>query len=136
MSPDGQLAALGHTVVVISGSYSHLFTRQPSTTGTYSVESVGGLTYRWVQGAANRRAISVRRVLNMLVFMARLYRLPVRRLPRRTRSSSRRRRSSRSCLLSVGRGAARPGSSSRFVMSGRSRSRNWVGCLNAIRLSR
>ncbi len=77
-----ELAALGHTVVVISGSYSHLFTRQPSTTGTHSVENVGGLTYCWVKVPYYRRAISVRRVLNMLVFMARLYRLPVRRLPR------------------------------------------------------
>jgi glycosyltransferase involved in cell wall biosynthesis len=75
------LAALGHTVVVISGSYSHLFTRQPSTTGTYSVEEVGGLTYCWVKVPSYRRATSVRRVLNMLVFMARLYRLPVGRLP-------------------------------------------------------
>jgi len=76
-----ELAALGHTVVVISGSYSHLFARQPTTTGTYSVEVVGGLTYCWVSVPAYARAISVRRVLNMVAFMARLYRLPVRRLP-------------------------------------------------------
>jgi glycosyltransferase involved in cell wall biosynthesis len=76
-----ELAALGHKVVVISGSYSHLFTRQPTTTGTYSVQDVGGLTYCWVKVPAYERAVSVGRVLNMLAFMARLYRLPVRRLP-------------------------------------------------------
>ncbi len=76
-----ELAALGHTVVVISGSYSHLFTHQPSTTGTYTMEDVGGLTYCWVKVPTYRRATSVRRVLNMLVFMVRLYRLPVQRLP-------------------------------------------------------
>jgi len=76
-----ELAALGHTVIVISGSYSHLFARQPTTTGTYTVEDVGGLTYCWVKVPAYRRAMSVGRVLNMLIFMARLYRLPGRRLP-------------------------------------------------------
>lgn len=75
------LAAQGHTVVVISGSYSHLFSRQPVTTGAYSIEDVGGLTYCWVKVPAYRQAMSIGRVLNMLSFMARLYRLPVRRLP-------------------------------------------------------
>jgi glycosyltransferase involved in cell wall biosynthesis len=75
------LAAQGRTVVVVSGSYSHLFARQPTARGTYSLENVGGLTYCWVKVPSYQRAISVGRVLNMLVFMARLYRLPVRRLP-------------------------------------------------------
>lgn len=76
-----ELAALGHTVVVISGSYSHLFVRQPTTTGTYTVEDVDGLTYCWVRVPAYRRAMSAGRVLNMFMFAARLYRLPTRRLP-------------------------------------------------------
>ena len=76
-----ELVALGHTVVIISGSYSHLFVRQPTTTGTYTVEDVDGLTYCWVKVPAYRRAMSTGRVLNMLMFMARLYRLPGRRLP-------------------------------------------------------
>jgi glycosyltransferase involved in cell wall biosynthesis len=76
-----QLVELGNTVVVISGSYSHLFTRQPAIDGAYSVEDIGGLTYCWVKVPAYRRAMSLGRVLNMLVFMGRLYRLPLRRLP-------------------------------------------------------
>ena len=76
-----ELASQGHTVVIISGSYSHLFSRQPTTTGTYSMDEVGGLMYCWVKVPSYRRAISIRRVVNMLVFMLRLYRLPVRRLP-------------------------------------------------------
>jgi glycosyltransferase involved in cell wall biosynthesis len=76
-----ELAALGHTVIIIAGSYSHLFTRQPTTAGTYTVEDVSGLTYCWVRLPAYRRALSVGRVLNMLIFMARLYRLPGDRLP-------------------------------------------------------
>jgi glycosyltransferase involved in cell wall biosynthesis len=71
-----ELAALGHTVIVISGSYSHLFARQPTTTGTYTVEDVGGLTYCWVKVPGYRQAMSVGRVVNMLIFMARLYWLP------------------------------------------------------------
>ena len=80
-SSGGSWSALGHRVVVISGSYSHLFTRQPEVTGTYRLEDIDGLTYCWVRVPAYRRAISVGRVLNMVVFAARLYRLPIRRLP-------------------------------------------------------
>ena len=76
-----ELARLGTSVVVISGSYSHLFSRQPTATGAYTVESVDGLTYCWVRVPAYGRAMSVGRIFNMLVFMARLYRLPARRLP-------------------------------------------------------
>lgn len=76
-----QLIALGNRVVVISGSYSHLFTTQPKTSSTYQLEDVGGLTYCWVKVPAYRRAISLGRVLSMLLFAARLYRLPIRLLP-------------------------------------------------------
>ena len=76
-----ELTALGHTVIVISGSYSHLFARQPTTTETYTLENLGSLTYCWVKVPAYRRAMSVGRILNMLVFMARLYGLPNGRLP-------------------------------------------------------
>lgn len=76
-----ELVRLGLTVVVISGSFSHLFARQPSTSGTYTLEDVGGLTYCWVKVPEYRRAMSLGRVVNMLVFAARLFRLPVRRLP-------------------------------------------------------
>jgi glycosyltransferase involved in cell wall biosynthesis len=75
------MAARGHTVVVISGSFSHLYTRLPVTSGAYSLEVVDGLTYCWVAVPRYHRAISVGRVLNMVAFMARLYRLPLRRLP-------------------------------------------------------
>jgi glycosyltransferase involved in cell wall biosynthesis len=77
-----ELVALGMTVVVISGSYSHLFAHQPRTTGGYTLESIAGLTYCWVRIPAYRRAISLGRVVNMVAFMARLYRLPAERLPR------------------------------------------------------
>ena len=76
-----ELARLGVTVVVISGSFSHLFARQPTTSGGYTVETVGGLTYVWVRVPMYRRAMSLGRVVNMFVFMLRLFRLPLGRLP-------------------------------------------------------
>jgi glycosyltransferase involved in cell wall biosynthesis len=75
------LAARGHKVVIVSGSYSHLFSSRPTTSGTYSIEVIDGLTYCWVKVPPYRESVSVRRVVNMLVFMARLYRLPLHRLP-------------------------------------------------------
>ena len=75
------LADRGHTIVIITGSYSHLYTVQPVTSGSYSLEEIDGLTYCWVSVPGYRRAIGVGRVLNMIVFMARLGRLPLRRLP-------------------------------------------------------
>jgi glycosyltransferase involved in cell wall biosynthesis len=76
-----QLVELGARVVVISGSYSHLFAHQPSVRATYQLEDIDGLTYCWVRVPPYGRAISVGRVRNMVVFMLRLFRLPTRRLP-------------------------------------------------------
>ncbi len=77
-----ELTRLGMTVIVISGSYSHLFARQPRTRGGYTVERIDGLTYCWVRVPGYRRQMSLGRVANMVVFMLRLYRLPASRLPR------------------------------------------------------
>ena len=76
-----ELAAMGHTVVLISGSRSHLFVQPPTTAGTYTFENVLGLTYCWVKIPDYQRAVSFRRVVNMFAFMARLFRLPLNRLP-------------------------------------------------------
>jgi glycosyltransferase involved in cell wall biosynthesis len=77
-----ELRSLGMTVVIVSGSYSHLFSRQPRVNGTYTVEEIDGLAYCWVRLPRYARSTGIRRVLNMLVFLARLYRLPIDRLPR------------------------------------------------------
>lgn len=76
-----QLVELGARVVVISGSYSHLYARQPATRATYHLEDIDGLTYCWVKVPPYGRAISAGRVRNMVVFMLRLFRLPTERLP-------------------------------------------------------
>jgi glycosyltransferase involved in cell wall biosynthesis len=76
------LAAAGHRVIIVSGSYSHLFTRQPEPNGRYAVEELDGLQYCWVAAPPYERAISSGRVLNMMVFALRLTRLPTGMLPR------------------------------------------------------
>jgi len=71
-----ELQAQGHTVIVISGSFSHLFVRQPRTTGRFTVAGVDGLTYCWVRVPRYRSATSAGRLFNMIVFMVRLFSLP------------------------------------------------------------
>jgi glycosyltransferase involved in cell wall biosynthesis len=75
------LSAQGHSVVVISGSYSHLFAHPPNVDAAFTLEDVGGMTYCWVRVPRYRTPMSLGRVLNMVVFMIRLFRLPVRQLP-------------------------------------------------------
>jgi glycosyltransferase involved in cell wall biosynthesis len=75
------LLARGHTVVLVSGSYSHLFSRQPDTSRAFTIEELDGLTYCWVAVPRYRRAISSGRVLNMVAFALALLRLPVHLLP-------------------------------------------------------
>jgi glycosyltransferase involved in cell wall biosynthesis len=76
-----ELRRLGHEVIVISGSYSHLFARLPAMTGTYTLEEVDGVRFCWVRVPAYGRATSLGRVINMAAFAARLFRLPLERLP-------------------------------------------------------
>jgi len=75
------LSEQGHTVVVVSGTRSHLFTQPPRVRKRYTSEVIDGVTYCWVAVPDYERAISVRRVFNMAVFALRLTRVPVGRLP-------------------------------------------------------
>ena len=64
----------GHAVVVISGSYSHLFTpAAASPRAVHASRTSTGVTYCWVTVPRYGRAISIGRVLNM----ARLHAAPV-----------------------------------------------------------
>jgi glycosyltransferase involved in cell wall biosynthesis len=76
-----ELVRLGVVVVVVSGSWSHLYARPPVTTGTYTHERLEGLDYWWVRVPRYERATSAARVWNMVVFALRLLRLPTDRLP-------------------------------------------------------
>jgi glycosyltransferase involved in cell wall biosynthesis len=76
------LVARGHRVVVITGTRSHLFTRPPEVSRPFTMETLDGITYCWVDGPGYERAISLGRILNMAAFALRLLRLPVGKLPR------------------------------------------------------
>ena len=76
-----ELVRLGWSVVVVSGSYSHLFARLPEVDGEFTFEDIGGLAYCWVRVPRYGRAMSLGRVVNMTAFMLRLFRLPAARLP-------------------------------------------------------
>jgi glycosyltransferase involved in cell wall biosynthesis len=75
-----ELAARGHVVALVSGGYSHLFTRAPHLRGAFTLEELDGLRYCWVAVPHYRRAISVGRVVNMVAFAVRLVHLPTDRL--------------------------------------------------------
>jgi glycosyltransferase involved in cell wall biosynthesis len=76
------LVAQGHSVVVITGTRSHLFTRPPEVSRPFTLETLDGVTYCWVDGPGYERAISLGRIVNMAAFALRLVRLPVDKLPR------------------------------------------------------
>jgi glycosyltransferase involved in cell wall biosynthesis len=76
------LAERGHHVVVVSGSYSHLFTRRPRVSRLFTRQVIDGVTYYWVAVPRYGAAISLGRVLNMAAFAAALEALPTSRLPR------------------------------------------------------
>jgi glycosyltransferase involved in cell wall biosynthesis len=75
------LTHAGHTVVVISGSRSHLYTAPPQVSRPFTLETIDGVTYCWVAVPPYQRAISLARVVNMAAFALRLERLPIHRLP-------------------------------------------------------
>jgi glycosyltransferase involved in cell wall biosynthesis len=76
------LVARGHRVVVITGTRSHLFTRPPEVSRPFTLETIDGIAYCWVDGPGYERAISLGRIVNMAAFALRLLRLSVSKLPR------------------------------------------------------
>lgn len=71
----------GYNVSIISGSYSHLFSKQPAINNRFTLENIDGITYCWVRIPYYQRSISIGRLINMLIFMFQLFKLPVSLLP-------------------------------------------------------
>lgn len=59
---------LGHQVLVVGASYSHLRTQQPATRGRYTREVVDGVEFVWIRTPAYP-GNGVRRVLNIAAFL-------------------------------------------------------------------
>jgi hypothetical protein len=67
-----ELVRQGHRVVVFSGSYSHLYKKQPLINGNYTTEWIDGIEYRWLKVPHYERSVSLKRILNMFAFVWRM----------------------------------------------------------------
>lgn len=65
---------LGHKVIIIAASYSHLRSKQPMTQGNVSRENVDGVDYLWLK-TNTYHGNGVARILSMLIFTLRLFRI-------------------------------------------------------------
>jgi glycosyltransferase involved in cell wall biosynthesis len=77
-----EFVASGHKVVMISGSYSHLYKLEPTTNGTFTTEEIEGITYCWVKVPRYERSISLGRFKNMMAFAWNLRKLPLTDFPK------------------------------------------------------
>lgn len=71
---------LGYKVVIISGSYSHLYNKKPEIKNTFTFEEIEGIKYCWVKIPKYKKSISIARFYNMLVFALKLKFLPINKL--------------------------------------------------------
>lgn len=72
-----EFVAKGHKVVMISGSFSHLFKMEPTIKGAFSIEEIDGITYCWIKIPKYEKSISLGRFKNMLFFAWNLRKLPL-----------------------------------------------------------
>lgn len=75
-----ELVKSGHNVTIISGSYSHLYTKLPNISGKFTEENIDGINYCWVNTPPYKRSTSFGRIWNMLVFAFRIFFLPTSKL--------------------------------------------------------
>lgn len=62
----------GYKVTLISGSYSHLFTRLPKSKETFTREMIDGIEYIWVKTPLYSSSKSFGRIWNMIYFALKL----------------------------------------------------------------
>lgn len=72
----------GHRVIVISGSYSHLFRKFPDMKSTHQFEIIDGIEYLWINVSPYGKSISVGRFKAMLQFAQRLKSVPMDKMGR------------------------------------------------------
>jgi len=77
-----QLIQQGNRVVIVSGSFSHLYRTPPRVDVPYVVESIDGITYCWVRVPSYQQPVSLGRLWNQVVFAWRLRSMPIDALPR------------------------------------------------------
>lgn len=69
----------GYRVVIVSGSYNHLFEEFPKTKGKYTLEEIDGIVFCWVK-VPKYRAKSGMRFWSMIRFALNCLHLPVKKL--------------------------------------------------------
>ncbi len=79
-----ELIFMGHDVVIISSTYSHLFRKLPPDEKKFNFENREMIKYCWVRTPAYSKSISIGRFWNMIVFAWRLFFLPTHELPQPT----------------------------------------------------
>ena len=67
------LMALGYTVTLVSGSYSHLFSSPPQVTENVLKEKIDGIEYLWIKVPEYKSSKSIGRIWNMLYFAWKLH---------------------------------------------------------------
>lgn len=65
-----EFASAGHSVVVVSGSFSHQFVEFPTTSGRYTREAVDGMEYVWVRVPRYSGSNDRKRVLSWFSYAA------------------------------------------------------------------
>ena len=63
-----EFVKLGHRVQILSGSYSHLYTKPPQINQRFAKEKIDGIDYIWAKVPKYKQSISIGRVINMLAF--------------------------------------------------------------------
>lgn len=72
----------GHEVYIFSGSYSHLYKKQPDVEPkTFTFEDIEGIHYCWVKTPNYQRSISLGRFKNMIVFALNLRKFKLNQFP-------------------------------------------------------
>jgi glycosyltransferase involved in cell wall biosynthesis len=69
----------GHSVHIISGSYSHLYTKLPEVTGDFTFEKIEKINYCWVRIPSYEKSGSLKRIFNMAIFAWKLKSMPLKK---------------------------------------------------------
>lgn len=72
----------GHRAIIMSASYSHLYTKLPHTTGRYTFENIDGIEYVWVKTNRYNGSYSLGRIAGLFVFLFQLLRFPIEKISR------------------------------------------------------
>jgi len=68
-----ELQKKGHDVTIFSGSFSHLFSKPPQVSSTFTKESLDGINYIWVKTPKYEASKSFKRLASMMIFSLKLF---------------------------------------------------------------